>query len=300
MRPPAPPSTMPPTLGPPRSVVASPTVGITRPTETDVAQWAASLRVHPRTTVAPAVVGTRMGRPVLDHVPGPRLDLRIQDGSEPDGCLAATGRALAVLHGALPPGQHAVTVEAPPWGALPVRLWAGLSPVQRGLVGTFHRDAELRERGRRTRDLLARPAVWCHGDARTNNVVVTSDGLPLLIDWESAGLGQPETDLGLLCSALLMDCLSASPSEHQARPALSAAMTRGAGLVHSALNGYRDGGGQEVDRELLASAVGCGLLARAFMRASMTSRDRIVSALYEIGRGLLLDPARWEVIDGRA
>ncbi|AZM57351.1 hypothetical protein DMA15_36335 [Streptomyces sp. WAC 01529] len=297
MRSPAPP----PALAPP-SPAAAPAVGKLRPTETEVAQWAAGLRVPPRTAIAPAVVSTRLGRPVLKHVPGPRLDLRVQDGSEPDGCLAATGRALAALHGAPPPGRDAVTVESPPWGALPVRLWAGLSSVQRGLVGAFHGDAELRERGRRTRDHLARPAVWCHGDARTNNVVITPDGLPLLIDWECAGLGQPETDLGSLCSALLMDSLSASssPSGPQARAALSAAMTRGTVLVRSALTGYREGGGQELDREMLASAVGCGLLARAFMRASMTSRDRIVSALYEIGRGLLLDPARWEVLDGRA
>ncbi|HXV93236.1 MAG TPA: phosphotransferase, partial [Pseudonocardia sp.] len=198
-----------------------------------------------------------------------------------------------------PSGIDAVRFETPLWEPLDPASWMGLSPVQRRLVGALHTDALLRDRGRATRDALRDGPSWCHGDARTANFCVLPSGVPQLVDWETSGLGRPETDLGLLCGAVITDSLLSvdGPPGPAARAALGQAVARATGYVRLVLGGYRAAPGGALDSDLLASAVGCALLTRAVVRASVTSWDRIVMALYEIGRGLVLRPARWKAID---
>ncbi|WUP79277.1 aminoglycoside phosphotransferase family protein [Microbispora hainanensis] len=268
-------------------------------TETEIARLAASLRVRGNAPVTPRVLMTRMGRPVLEAVTTPRLDARVQEGSETPACLEAVGHALAVLHATTPANLPLVKVESPPWEALSAPFWMGLSRVQRRMVGMLHTHRELRQEGRRVRDQLAAGQTWCHGDARTNNICVLPSGTPVFIDWEASGTGRPEADLGLLCSSLITDSLVAAkaPRGPQAHMALSRGMNRAAVLTREALSGYRGAGGHVLDAELLARAVGCGLLARVFMRVSVTQWDRIAETLYQIGSRLLLEPSRWRAID---
>ncbi|MFF8643290.1 aminoglycoside phosphotransferase family protein [Streptomyces sp. NPDC015345] len=274
--------------------------GNSRLSEAEIVRWAASLEVSPGVAMAPAVASAARGRrPVISKVPGPRLDARLHGGSATLEQLQHVGRALAVLHAAAPPGRHSVMLESLPWNPLPLRLWSGLSSTQRRLLGALHRDSALRHLGSVTHTLLTKGPVWCHGDARTNNVVVDRNGVPYFIDWECAGLGRPEADLGAFCGSLITDALVPMDAPHgaEAQAELRSAMDTAAIHVRAALSAYRGAGGAELNRELLAASVGCCLLARAFLRAAMTGRDRIVAALHSIGRGLLKDSERWEAID---
>ncbi|MFD5751099.1 phosphotransferase [Streptomyces sp. NPDC127033] len=283
------------------SVVSTAVVTEPRMSEADVVRWATGLEVLPGSTLAPPVAVEGPGRPVLEKVPGPRFDARVQDRSVTVRQLRHVGLALATLHTTAPPADHPVTVESLPWDPLPLRVWAGLSSEQRRLTGALHRDAALRQRGREAHAALAERGVWCHGDARTNNIVL-SGGLPLFIDWECAGLGRPEGDLGSLCGSLITDTLvlSEAPAGAEAHAELRASIDRATGQIRQVLAAYRHGNRQGLDAELLGSAVGCGLLARALMQAAQSGRERVAMALYRLGRGLVLDPGRWKAIDAHA
>ncbi|WP_207782535.1 phosphotransferase [Phytoactinopolyspora limicola] len=273
---------------------------VTEVAEVDIALAAAQLTTVNGMPIAPAVMGDNDGRPELSYIPGPRLDVLVQKDSEPGGCLGTVGRVLAALHGARPPSSLGpARIEAPPWEPLTPSTWLGLSTVQRRLVGVLHTDDPVREQGRRTRDQLLDGITWIHGDARTNNVCVTPAGQPRLIDWEVAGIGRAEADLGAMSASLMADGLLAvtAPAGPAAKAALTRAVTVATGRIRAVLRGYRAGTAQRLDPELLAAAVGCALLTRAFMRTSVTSWDRLAKAQYEIGRGLLLDPRRWRAID---
>ncbi|MFJ3861880.1 phosphotransferase [Streptomyces sp. NPDC090085] len=269
-------------------------------TEEDVARWAAAIEVMPGAQLSPPVVGTDGGRPVLTEIRGPRFDARVQDRTAAPGQLRHIGIALAALHTAPLPGDGTVTPESPPWEALPLRVWGGLTLSQRQLTGTLHRDAALRRRGRAIHAALTSTAgqAWCHGDARTNNIVVSGDS-PMFIDWECAGRGRPEVDLGSLCSSLITDelTLAQAPKGAEAHQELQTALRRAAAHISAVLGGYRAAEGHPLDPDLLGGAVGCGLLSRALMCASQTRRDRVVTGLTGMGRALVLDPARWKAID---
>lgn len=268
--------------------------------ESEIVRWAASLEVSFGIAVAPPVVSApERGRPVLSKVPGPRLEARLHEGKATLDQIWHVGRALAVMHTATPLGRHAARLESLPWDPLPLRVWSGLSFTQRRLLGALHRDSALRHFGRATRASLADGEVWCHGDARSDNVVVDSDGFPYFIDWECAGLGRPEADLGALCGSLFTDALITlnAPQGTEARSELQSAMATATHQVRAALSAYRSAGGAELNRDLLGAAIGCSLLARAFMRAAMTRQDRVNASLNSIGRSLIQEPSRWEVID---
>ncbi|APY85667.1 aminoglycoside phosphotransferase family protein [Streptomyces alfalfae] len=269
-----------------------------RPREDEVVRWAAGIEVSPGVPLAPRVVGAGPGRPALAEVTGPRLDARLQGGAATIAHLRHVARALATLHAADPPGGGEVVLESLPWEPLPLRAWAGLAATQRRLIGELHGDEALRSRGRAVQAALSTGDVWCHGDARTNNVVV-ADGGPMLIDWECAGLGRPEADLGSLCGSLLYDQLTLldAPKGVEAQEELRASLGRATGHVRVVLAAYREHGHRRLDPDLLSGAVGGSLLSRALMRASQTRFDRVVRTLAGLGRGLLLDPARWRAID---
>jgi aminoglycoside phosphotransferase (APT) family kinase protein len=45
----------------------------------------------------------------------------------------------------------------------------------------------------------APPSALVHGDFRSGNILVTTEGLGAVLDWELAHLGEPQEDLGWLC-----------------------------------------------------------------------------------------------------
>ncbi|MFJ8047955.1 phosphotransferase [Streptomyces luteogriseus] len=238
------------------------------------------------------------------HIPGPRLDARIRTSEQPSKLIEAAGRALATMHSAAPPaGLHdEAAFEHPPWGPVTLETHLGFSAAQRKILAALHGDRDLRSRGRLVRDRLREPVSPCHGDARTANFCVRDSSLPVLIDWEAAGWGNPAGDMAALCGALLADLLvsTATSDTMPPRASLAAAVERWTTAVRAALAGYRqvDGNDPWTD-DLLGAAVGSALLVRAFVRAAYTVYDRPVACLYEVGASLLRAPERWKTIDVR-
>jgi len=82
------------------------------------------------------------------------------------------------------------------------------------------------------------PGRVVHGDFRNGNLVVGSDGLHAVLDWELAHLGDPVEDLGWFCV-------------RSWRFGADDKRAGGFGPVDDLLRGYREAGGGEVDPERL-------------------------------------------------
>ena len=75
-----------------------------------------------------------------------------------------------------------------------------------------------------------------HGDYRNGNILVDEDGLCGVLDWESAHLGNPSSDLGWMCV-------------RSWRYGYHDKVVGGFGDVAEMLDGYEAGGGGRIDRE---------------------------------------------------
>jgi aminoglycoside phosphotransferase (APT) family kinase protein len=128
---------------------------------------------------------------VMAHVEGetiPRRILRDETLAAARTRLAAQcGRILAAVHRMAAPGGLSCTDPLETWPAL---LTA---------TGEPHPALELGLRWlARNRPPTARTTV-VHGDFRNGNLIVGSDGIRAVLDWELAHLGDPIEDLGWLC-----------------------------------------------------------------------------------------------------
>jgi aminoglycoside phosphotransferase (APT) family kinase protein len=106
--------------------------------------------------------------------------------------LLSAGAALARV--------HAVAVEPRPW--LPVRLRPIAVDDFAGdrRAGRLPTTALLRRADERVRAVAApaAPAVFVHGDVWPGNTLVSGTRVGALIDWKTAGVGNPGVDLGEL------------------------------------------------------------------------------------------------------
>lgn len=82
-----------------------------------------------------------------------------------------------------------------------------------------------------------RPPAIVHGDFRLGNIIVGSDGLRAVIDWELAHVGEPLADLGWMCV--------------KAWRYRSPGRVAGVGDVAQLLDAYEEGSGIHVDPEVL-------------------------------------------------
>lgn len=105
------------------------------------------------------------------------------------------------------------------------------------LLGEPHPAFELAFRwlDRRRPDPVATSLV--HGDFRNGNLIIGPDGVRAVLDWELAHLGDPVEDLGWFCVRAWR-----FGSPHRAG---------GFGPAEDLLDGYREGGGADVDMETL-------------------------------------------------
>ena len=78
--------------------------------------------------------------------------------------------------------------------------------------------------------------AFVHGDFRNGNIIVNSEGLAAVLDWELGHLGNPYTDLGWICVP------SWRYGHYNKR-------VGGFGDLEDMLKGYEDGGGGVVDPE---------------------------------------------------
>ena len=130
---------------------------------------------------------------VLEAIEGETIARKIQRDSEFERArprlVADFGAALAKIH-ALDPGAAPGLVETDQ-----ILYYTGLLDD----LGQPHPVLELvRNWLIETRPPSARSCI-VHGDFRLGNMIVGSDGLRAVIDWELAHLGDPMEDLGWLC-----------------------------------------------------------------------------------------------------
>lgn len=128
------------------------------------------------------------------------------------------GRALAALH-RLPVGQD-LNAQAPMWGlSLPepsYELLLDLSAGGRDLVARLQADHELCDRLNELRE-AASASSFVHGDLRWENCLAVAPSgsrrrtRVLLVDWELAGAGVPEFDVGTVFAEYLCSWVGSIP-----------------------------------------------------------------------------------------
>jgi aminoglycoside phosphotransferase (APT) family kinase protein len=85
-------------------------------------------------------------------------------------------------------------------------------------------------------ELAGERYALCHGDYRNGNIIVDAEGLAGVLDWESAHLGNPSSDLGWMCV-------------RSWRYGYHDKVVGGFGTVQELLAGYEAGGGGRIDEE---------------------------------------------------
>jgi len=100
------------------------------------------------------------------------------------------GRALAQL--------HRIPADSVP--GLPAQDQVAMYRSVLDLSGQPHPAFELAFKWLEAHRPTPRPPAFVHGDFRLGNVIVGTDGLAAVIDWELAHLGDPMEDLGWLCT----------------------------------------------------------------------------------------------------
>ncbi len=189
---------------------------------------------------APAVVasgedldGTGVGFLITEFVDGETIPRRIlTDESLVDARAAMArqcGRILAALH-RIPPAE----IGQLPAAADPV---AQLRQQYDGL-GQPHPAFELGLRWLEDSKLERRASTVVHGDFRNGNLIVGTDGIRAVLDWELAHVGDPVEDLGWLCV--------------RAWRFGSPLVVGGFGDAEDLLAGYEEAGGARVDASQLA------------------------------------------------
>ncbi|MFY1631742.1 phosphotransferase family protein [Solwaraspora sp. WMMB335] len=263
----------------------------------------------PAAALAPPVAGQHGSRPRLRRIPGPRLDDRVLTAGPTSNAASRTAGALLRRAGALLAALHQRRCPVPtsaaglgyPWSSVQIQTWLGLSSGQRRLAAQFAADPQLCHRAQRLADGLAEGRHWLHGDARADNICVTSDGLPLLIDWEFTGTGRPERDLGTLTASLIAIAVTSTCVTNgdpaAARAELRSGIAWARRLVSAVTGGYRQDQPIDLDPALLAGAAGLALITTAWARCAQLSLDRRNQALVLIGTGLVDHPERWRLFD---
>lgn len=116
------------------------------------------------------------------------------DRAPTQAAFAATGAALARLHALPAPSGRAKSHPCGPALTALARLLPALAPEARALAGALN-AALMRDGG---------GTGFCHGDFSADQVVMTPDG-PRFIDWDRAGPGPVQTDLGSFLARLDAD-----------------------------------------------------------------------------------------------
>ena len=198
---------------------------------------------------------------------------------------AGIGAALARLH-AVRPGQHPATAALHPTGTLgrSTTDWVTVTPASLAAFPSGYR--ELWARMAAARDPLDglfggwRATNLVHGDIKSDNIFVSPDdpSQVLVVDWETAGWGDPYWDVGNLVGDLVsswLNSMTLAPGGTLQSWLASAALPLSdlRRQVRSLLDGYAPGGLPDHDQRRVIAYAGCYLLQRAL--ASATQADRL-------------------------
>lgn len=123
------------------------------------------------------------------------------DDTERRRLLQALGSELARLH-KIQPGDPSIAFLKYP--EQPVAGWRIAQYRERldqlhEIYQTIHPALEFALRWLELNAPAPLPAVLCHGDYRTGNYLVENGRLNGILDWEFAGFGDPDEDLGWIC-----------------------------------------------------------------------------------------------------
>jgi len=138
----------------------------------------------------------------MEHLPGQTLDALVSAGTATPAILQATGLALAQVH------ADPLRGKVDPWpmpAQLPETTVSAAAYETAALISRL--CPRLARRVASILEVLAATApagterVFCHGDFSADQVVVDAQGRPGLIDWDSAGIGDPATDLATVQAA---------------------------------------------------------------------------------------------------
>lgn len=180
------------------------------------------------------------------------------------GFAGQCGRILAAIH-SIPVGEVEPLAEPDPIHDIEKMLDASGDPRPALEIGMCWLRA--------TRPAPTRRAV-VHGDFRNGNLIVGSDGVRAVLDWELAHLGDPVEDLGWLC---------ARAWRWGARPVVG-----GMGSVSDLLAGYASARGEPVDADVffwwqLLATVKWGVMCLEQARTHLSGEARSVE-LAVLGR----------------
>ncbi|MGG5887403.1 phosphotransferase family protein [Falsiroseomonas sp. HC035] len=127
-----------------------------------------------------------------------RVVREFADRAGRDMLVAALGRELARIHTIHPPHAGLAFLGAPP--ADPALAAIAALRERLDAAGTPRPVLEWGLRALERNAPPPLPAVLCHNDFRTGNVMLTESGVAAVLDWEFAGWGDPHADLGWFCA----------------------------------------------------------------------------------------------------
>jgi aminoglycoside phosphotransferase (APT) family kinase protein len=191
---------------------------------------------------------------VCDYVAGETLGRRIvRDAAFADvrpGLAARCGRILARIH-SLPAPALPLLMAVPPLESLYATYSAlnSRSAVFELAFRWLHRNAP---------DSSIRPRL-VHGDFRNGNLIIGSDGVRAVLDWELTHIGDPAEDLGWM-------------TVNSWRFGESAKPVGGFGSIEDLLEGYRCAGGDPTSPERVRYWQALGSLRWGVMCGKLSSQ----------------------------
>ena len=133
----------------------------------------------------------------LEAVPGESLGEIPLGGAGFDAACRALAESLVQLHTYPVPTDLSLPRAPQPWALLPDDLPASMRGSTRGSACAAVLDVARTPEVRAALDQAASgwtKSAWIHGDVSPGNIIIHA-GRAVLVDWESAGLGDPAWDL---------------------------------------------------------------------------------------------------------
>lgn len=252
--------------------------------ELRLARYVSNVRTSTGGVISPPVVGSFGGRPVLRTVDGARLDA--EGAFVDDSSWYALGGNLCALHAAEVPFEWCARLEPSLNMSVPLSYVNLLTDLQLDLLAETRANPSILDSFQHLEQLFSEGSTLCHGDLRLNNVIADSDGVPYIIDWETAGCGRGEADLGSLFASLL-----------EYRSNQVGTLAEYVSWTSARMNLISEGYEAELGRPCCESFIldvfrfaGWSLLGRAWVRSQyVRSSERGLNVLLEYGRALLLN-----------